>query len=183
VLSLSVQAHAAYVEMKKIPMMLVEQYQRGGVDATLRVLEGTNWSENLNNGTFEASCGWQSCGSINEPWATLDQYSNRTLSRSASALEPTTGATTTRSTRTGAQAGLAGPGRPEVTPPSRRRWTFLIDEMPVIWVTQARKILPFLVTYWKNFPTAKENPLSPNYCHPPAWWSIVHFILQNVQKA
>lgn len=183
VLSLSVQAHSAYVEMKKIPMMLVEQYQRGGVDAVLRVLEGTNWSENLNNGTFEASCGWQSCGSINEPWATLDQYSNRWF-------KPIGERASANYWRYNNQEysdlveklGSLALDDPEVTPTFKKAMDILIDEMPVIWITQARKILPFLTTYWKNFPTAKENPLSPNYCHPPAWWSIVHFFLQNVQK-
>lgn len=184
VLGLSVQAHAAFVEMKKIPMVLVEQYQRGGVDAVLRVLEGSNWGENLANGTFEASCGWQSCGSINEPWATLDVYSNRWF-------KPIGERASANYWRYNNQEysdlveklGSLALDDPEVTTTFKQAMDILIDEMPVIWITQARKILPFLTTYWTNFPTAEENPLSPNYCHPPAWWSIVHFMLQNVQKA
>ncbi|MFN2220436.1 MAG: ABC transporter substrate-binding protein [Anaerolineae bacterium] len=183
-LSLSVQAHAAYVEMKKIPMVLVEQYQRGGVDAVLRVLEGSVWSENLALGTFEASCGWQSCGSINEPWATLDNYSNRHLmpvgERAGSDYWRWDNQEFSDLVEKLGQLALDDP---EVIPTFNRAMAILVDEMPVIPVTQARKILPFNTTYWKNFPTAKENPLSENYCHPPSWWSIVHYILQNVERA
>jgi peptide/nickel transport system substrate-binding protein len=183
-LSLSVQAHAAFVEMKKIPMVLVEQYQRGGVDAVLRVLQGSVWGENLALGMFEASCGWQSCGSINEPWATLDNYSNRHL-------EPIGERTGSNYWRWDNQEfsdlveklGSLALDDPEVVPTFNRAMEILVEEMPVIWVTQARKILPFNTTYWKNFPTAADNSLSPNYCHPPSWWSIVHFFLQNVEKA
>jgi peptide/nickel transport system substrate-binding protein len=183
-LSLSVQAHAAYVEMKKIPMVLVEQYQRGGVDAVLRVLEGGVWSENLNNGTFEASCGWQSCGSINEPWATLDQYSNRHFAP----IGERAGADYWRWNNQEfsdlvEKLGKLALDDPEVIPTFNRAMEILVDEMPVIWITQARKILPFNITYWKNFPTAKENPLSENYCHPPSWWAIVQYFLQHVEKA
>ena len=184
ILGLSVQAHAAYVEMKKIPMVLVEQYQRGGVDAVLRVLEGGVWGENINNGTFEASCGWQSCGSINEPWATLDNYSNRHL-------KPIGERATSNRWRWDNQEfsdlveklGQLALDDPEVTPTFNRAMAILVEEMPVIPITQARKILPFNITYWKNFPTAKENPLSENYCHPPSWWSIVFYMLQHITKA
>jgi peptide/nickel transport system substrate-binding protein len=179
VLSITLQAHAAYVEMKKIPMVVVEQWQRGGVDAVLRVLEGTNWSENLNNGTFEASCGWQSCGSVNEPWASLEQYNIKYF-------KPIGERASTNYWRWSNQPfsdlvdkiGTLPLESPEIIPLFKQAMTILYDEMPVIYVTQARKILPQNSTYWTNWPTA-DNP----YSHPPSWWPIVHFILQNVQKA
>ena len=38
------------------------------------------------------------------------------------------------------------------------------DELPVIPITQAKKIIPFNTTYWTGWPTAR-------CLHPPAtWW-------------
>ena len=38
------------------------------------------------------------------------------------------------------------------------------DELPVIPITQAKKIIPFNTTYWTGWPTADA------YIHPPTWW-------------
>jgi peptide/nickel transport system substrate-binding protein len=39
------------------------------------------------------------------------------------------------------------------------------DELPVIPITQAKKIIPFNTTYWTGWPTAENN-----FIHPPTWW-------------
>ena len=40
-----------------------------------------------------------------------------------------------------------------------------LAELPVIPITQAKKIIPFNTTYWTGWPTAENN-----YIHPPTWW-------------
>jgi peptide/nickel transport system substrate-binding protein len=40
-----------------------------------------------------------------------------------------------------------------------------LDELPVIPITQAKKIIPFNNTYWTGWPTADNA-----YIHPPTWW-------------
>jgi len=54
----------------------------------------------------------------------------------------------------------------------------LLDEMPVIYITQARKIIPFSDKYWTGWPSAKNN-----WIHPPTWWQHTHLIIQKLEKA
>ena len=49
------------------------------------------WDDNLNIGKFETQMGWQMCGSINEPWASLDTLNASGSSRWASAPATTGG--------------------------------------------------------------------------------------------
>jgi peptide/nickel transport system substrate-binding protein len=49
-------------------------------------------------------------------------------------------------------------------------------ELPVIPITQAKKIIPFNTTYWTGWPTADNN-----YLHPPTWWQSTHAIIHNLQ--
>ena len=47
------------------------------------------------------------------------------------------------------------------------------EELPVIPITQAKKIIPFDTTYWTGWPTSDNQ-----YIHPPTWWQSTHEILQ-----
>ena len=51
-------------------------------------------------------------------------------------------------------------------------------ELPVIPITQAKKIIPFDNTYWTGWPTA-DDP----YIHPPTWWQHTHAIIHNLKPA
>ena len=51
-----------------------------------------------------------------------------------------------------------------------------LEDLPVIPISQARKLIPFDTTYWTNWPTAENN-----YMHPPGWWQSVHLMIHNIQ--
>ena len=51
-------------------------------------------------------------------------------------------------------------------------------ELPVIPITQARKIIPFNTTYWTNWPTYQND-----YVHPPTWWQHTHIIIHQLVPA
>ncbi|MEZ4640900.1 MAG: hypothetical protein R2856_39075, partial [Caldilineaceae bacterium] len=53
-----------------------------------------------------------------------------------------------------------------------------MDELPVIPITQAKKIIPFDTTYWTGWPTFEND-----YIHPPTWWQSTHVIIHNLQPA
>jgi Cu2+-exporting ATPase len=60
----------------------VRQLQAQGVRVAMvtgdaRNVADTTWQENFQLGEFEARGGWQTCGSVNEPWFSLDTLSNR----------------------------------------------------------------------------------------------------------
>jgi peptide/nickel transport system substrate-binding protein len=52
------------------------------------------------------------------------------------------------------------------------------DELPVIPITQAKKIIPFDTTYWTGWPTAEDD-----YIHPPTWWQHTHLLIHSLQPA
>ena len=54
----------------------------------------------------------------------------------------------------------------------------VFEDLPVIPITEAKKIIPFLETYWTNWPTFDNQ-----YIHPPTWWQHTHYIIHEVTAA
>ena len=40
----------------------------------MRIQSGAAWGDNLGFGRYEASAGWQTCGSVSEPWASMNTF-------------------------------------------------------------------------------------------------------------
>ena len=76
------------------------------------------------------------------------------------------------------QIGVLPLGDPQIDDLFVQAAEIYMDELPVIPVTQAKKIIPFNETYWTNWPSA-ENP----YIHPPTWWQSTHVIIHNLEPA
>jgi len=76
------------------------------------------------------------------------------------------------------EIGVLPLGDPKIDELFVKAVEIFMDELPVIPVTQAKKIIPFNTTYWTNWPSA-DNP----YIHPPTWWQSTHVIIHNVQPA
>jgi peptide/nickel transport system substrate-binding protein len=176
-LTINIQTPEPLIENQKIAQVVVEQWQRIGINATFgNVAYGTFW-DNFFNGNYESRSGWQTCGSVNEPWNSLDtlnaswvvpvgERANRNAWRwenaEYSALVD--------------QMGVLPLGDPQVDELFVQAAEILMDELPVIPVTQAKKIIPFNETYWTNWPSA-DNP----YIHPPTWWQSTHVIIHNLE--
>ena len=77
-LTLDIATHEAFIEKQRIAQVLVEQLQAIGINASNRNEAGATWSENF-HGRFEARMGWQTCASVNEPWASMDTMNVRHL--------------------------------------------------------------------------------------------------------
>ena len=82
-LSLEIQVHEAFSELERVADVYVEQLQRFGINAVKVKLTGNTWGDNFNFGNFEAMSGWQTCGSIMEPYSTLRTMAGDPASRSA----------------------------------------------------------------------------------------------------
>ncbi len=70
-LGLEIQVHEAFSELERIADVYVEQLQKFGINAVKSKLTGGTWGDNNALGKYEAQSGWQSCGSIMEPYNTL----------------------------------------------------------------------------------------------------------------
>jgi peptide/nickel transport system substrate-binding protein len=181
-LTLDITTHEAFIEKQRIAQVVVEQLQAFGINASTRNEAGGTWDENFRNGNFVTKAGWQTCGSVNEPWASLHTFN-------VSWLKPVGERADNNSWRwSGADAeaysaivdemGTLPLGDPQVQELFNEAMALWFKNLPVIPITQAKKIIPFNTTYWTNWPTADND-----YFHPPTWWQGTHYIIHELQPA
>jgi peptide/nickel transport system substrate-binding protein len=176
-LSFHLQTPEPLIEKQKIAQVVVEQLLRVGINASFgNVAYGTFW-DNFFTGAYDARTGWQTCGSINEPWASMDTLNisyvvpvGERASKNAWRWENAEYSALVD------EIGVLPLGDPKIEELFVEAAEIYMDEMPVIPVTQAKKIIPFNQTYWTNWPTAENN-----YIHPPTWWQSTHVIIHNLE--
>ncbi|EBA11559.1 ABC transporter substrate-binding protein [Roseobacter sp. CCS2] len=185
--TLSVQIHvnSASTEYTRTIDVIVEQLQRAGVDArAVPVENGVFWGEVLPFGAYEMSYSWLSCGSVNEPWASMGRYTvqdvvpvgerspgfNNTARWDGAAAE----------SYSAIMDDIAGRQLGDDAIPGlvAEAYAHLDAEMPFIPLVQAAKLLPMNETYWTGWPTADNY-----YNHPFFWWNHTHQIIHNLEPA
>ena len=179
VLSLDITTHEAFIEKQRIAQVLVEQLQAVGINASTRNEAAATWDENFRMGTFESRMGWHTCGSVNEPWNSLDTFSTNHLlpvgERASRNQWRWQGEQAEAYSALVTEMGSLPIGDPKVQELYNQATDIWFDELPVIPITQAKKIIPFDTTYWTGWPTYDNQ-----YIHPPTWWQHFHVILQNL---
>lgn len=180
-LSMELLVHESIPDMRRTSEVLVEQFRLAGIDASLQVLAGGTWFDNISRGQFEGFVSWMPCGSVNEPWATMNWANNAWL---APIGEPAlSGSNMGRWDNPEysaivdeiGQLPLGEESIPGLVVEAMEIW---MEEMPAIPLVQAALIVPADTTYWTNWPTA-DNP----YSAPTFWWQTGHVIIHNVQPA
>ncbi len=180
-LELTIYAHADSPEMRRTGELIAAQVQAIGINAAMVVLEEDQWVEHKTMGRFDALIDWDTCGSINEPWASLDRYHMRWA-------QPI-GVPVTNYNNQGRWANqeysdlvdqmaslpLGDPRIDDLFVAATAVW---LDELPVIPLVQNKQLISFDTTYWQNWPTANNA-----YVHPPSWWQSVHIIIHHLEPA
>ena len=163
---------------------IVEQLRDAGIDAVSQPLTGATSNDARGNGEFEAAWAWDTCGSINEPWNSMNHLSSVFYTPLG---EFTSGNLNNGRWNTeGAQAysaiveqiGTLPLGDPQIVDLVVEAYAYVDAETPVVPLVQAAKLVPFDTTYWTNWPTADNN-----YNHPATWWNSTHQIILNLHKA
>ncbi len=181
-LTINMSTHEAFIEKQRIAAVLVEQLQAVGINASSRNEAGATWDENRRMGNFDLQMNWHMCGSVNEPWASMDTANVKWFKPIGEAAD------NDQMRWTGEQADAYGAlvdemgtlpiGDPKVQELFNQAIKIFEDELPVIPITQAKKIIPFDTTYWTGWPTFDNQ-----YIHPPTWWQSTHVIIHNLQAA
>ncbi|MEM9969530.1 MAG: ABC transporter substrate-binding protein [Pseudomonadota bacterium] len=184
-LSVDIHVNSASTEYTRTIDVVVEQLNRAGIAAkAVPVENGVFWGEVLPFGAYEMSYSWLSCGSVNEPWASMGRY---TVKDVVPVGERSPGFNnTSRWDGPGAEAYSAivdamadkPLGDPEVPGMVAEAYQYLDAEVPFIPLVQSFKLLPFNTTYWTGWPTAEND-----YNHPFFWWNHTHQIIHNLEKA
>ncbi len=184
-LSVDIHVNSASTEYTRTIDVIVEQLQRAGIDAkAVPVENGVFWGEVLPFGAYEMSYSWLSCGSVNEPWASMGRY---TVKDVVPVGERSPGFNNTaRWDGPAAEAYsaimediAARPLGDDAVPGLvAEAYAHLDAEMPFIPLVQAAKLLPMNETYWTGWPTADNY-----YNHPFFWWNHTHQIIHNLEPA
>ncbi|MCA9836429.1 MAG: hypothetical protein KC422_05930, partial [Trueperaceae bacterium] len=183
-LAVEIQTHEAFIEKQRIAAVVVEQLRNAGIDASTRNVAGATWDDNKRNGNYSAVMDWDACGSINEPWNSMNRFTNRFYKPIGEPSPGTNNHVRWHGEDNDAysaiveQIGVLPLGDPAIEGMVVEAYRYLYDAMPFIPITQARKLVPFDTTYWTGWPT-QEN----NYNHPATWWQSTHQIIHNLQPA
>ncbi|MEM6478371.1 MAG: ABC transporter substrate-binding protein [Pseudomonadota bacterium] len=184
-LSVEIHVNSASTEYTRTIDVVVEQLQRAGIDArAVPVENGVFWGEVLPFGAYEMSYSWLSCGSVNEPWASMGRYTTKDV---VPVGERSPGFNNTaRWDGPAAEAYSAivdqiaskPLGAPDVPGMVAEAYQYLDAEMPFIPLAQASKLIPFNTTHWTGWPTVDNY-----YNHPFFWWGHTHQIIHNLEPA
>ena len=184
VLSLPIQVSESFIEKRRIANVVVEQLRAGGIDATANVIAGGTWQDNKDFGNYEGTLDWDFCGSINEPWASLNRMTS-TFYRPIGERAPSgnnhlrwSGEANEEYTALVDELGSLPLGAPETWELAAEAYRILDANQVVVPISQAKKLIPFDTTYWTGWPTATNN-----YNHPATWWNSTHQIIHNLEKA
>jgi len=180
-LGLEIQTHEAFSELERVADVYVEQLQKFGINAVKQKLTGATWGDNNALGKYEAQSGWQSCGSIMEPYNTL-----RTLIGTdgvAKIGERPQGRqnifryNNAKYNELTDKIGAMQLDDPKLPDMAKEAFAILYDELPVIPTAQSRKLIPWNETYWTNWPN-KEN----YYQRPVLWCPSFVGVLPEIQQ-
>jgi peptide/nickel transport system substrate-binding protein len=121
--------------------------------------------------TWDAQ-SWFECGSLTDPWATLNRYTNALGNDNAGNW------TNSQYNSIVRQIGLLQPTDKRIPGLFRRAFEIYLRELPVIGLNQRPTPVVANTTYWTGWPTAK-NPWQV----PAAWWQDFHQVVLHLKPA
>ena len=159
-LSLEIQVHEAYSELERVADVFVEQLQKFGIDAKKSKLTGGTWGDNAALGKYESQSGWQTCGSITEPYNTLRQLIG--TDGTAKIGERPVGRqnqyryNNAKFNEIVDQMNVTQLDDPKLLELAKQAYVILYDDLPAIPTAQSRKLVPNNFTYWTGWPDIKN---------------------------
>lgn len=115
---------------------------------------------------------WFECGSLTEPWATLDRYTN------ALGNDNPVHWTDAPYDSIVGQMGQLPPSSPKIAGLFHQAFQILLQQLPVIPLIQRPEPVVMNDTYWTGWPTS-SNP----YMSPAAWTQYFHQVVLQLRPA
>jgi peptide/nickel transport system substrate-binding protein len=184
-LSVEILVNNASTEYTSTVDIIVEQLIDAGIDAFARPVDNsTFWGAAAPTGDYEIAYGWLSCGSVNEPWVSMNRYTTQfvvPVGENAPGINNTGRWDSDNAASYSAvvdEMGVMPLGDPQVVEMVAEAYQYIAEDVPFVPLVQATKLLPFNTTYWTGWPTAENN-----YNHPAFWWNHTHQIIHNLERA
>ena len=172
VLAVNITVNSASTEYTRTVDVIVEQLRNAGIDAAARPVDNsTFWGDVAPNGGYDVAYSWLACGSINEPWASMDRYTAQyvvPVGERAPGFNNTGRWNTDNTAAYSTVVDQIAPlpiGDPAIPGLVAEAYAYLVEDMPFIPLVQSTKLLPFNTTYWTGWPSS-DNP----YINPSAFW-------------
>jgi peptide/nickel transport system substrate-binding protein len=182
-LAINIQTPEDFIELQRVGDVFVEQLQKFGINATESKL-GAVYYTNASTGNYEAQSNWNACGSVNEPFTTLNQFTGAAAPMGTAAK----GGPIDNQWRWHnqqyddivAQIGTLKVDDPKVLDLTKQALAILYDEVPAFPSAQSRKIVPFNTTYWTGYPSPDNYYIFPcNWCN---LWVVAMTKLEKAAK-
>ena len=146
---------------------IIDQLNAAGVKAdAISVENSTAIADRLGNGDFNIALHNQACGSVNEPWTSMQRYPSKLRSPAAEQFADLIN-----------DLGTKKLWDPTVIEPMTQAYQILVDEVPFTPLLQDPVLLRYNQTYWVNWPQEYNN-----FNHPAFWWGSAHQIIHTLQK-
>jgi peptide/nickel transport system substrate-binding protein len=180
VLSLSISTHNHRPELELVTDSIVGQLTSVGIKAEKVLTEGDIYRSDFNKGITEARMGWYACGSIVEPFISMDKFNVKWLKEIGEDTEGNewrwSGENAEKYSEIVDVISKQEMGSPEVDDLFVEAMGYWLEDLPIIPITQAKVGIVSSSKYWENWPT-----LDNNYIQPPTWWMSTQHIIHNLR--
>lgn len=154
-----------------VAQLLSQQLKEAGIKVDLQPGDFNLIAANRASGKFDAQ-SWFECGSVTDPWATLNRYTDAPANDNAGKW------TNKEYNSIVAKMGELPPGDPQINQLFTQATTILLKELPVIPLVQRPTPIVMNQTYWKNWPTSQNG-----YTQPAPWGMNFHQVITKLQPA
>jgi peptide/nickel transport system substrate-binding protein len=178
-LQLRIDAPSDFIEIWRYAEVIGEQLQRIGINATSRKLALGTWGENISNGKYEGVADWSACGSVSEPWFSMNVFNANLVVPVGKAANGNAvrwkNEAYSKTVDSMANLPLGDPKVDQLFVSAAREW---LRDLPFLPIAHARKLYAFDTTYWTGWATSKDN-----YLQPTLDWANAHKIIHNLKPA
>jgi peptide/nickel transport system substrate-binding protein len=162
-----------------LPALVVSAFQEVGIDAAARALAGAAYFDARTTGDFEIETHHVACGSVVEPYDELNLFHSRWIMPIGErASNNIWGWSNAEYDQIVDEMQTIAPGAERQHELFRRALEIRLQELPIISLTQQRRVVPYSTKYWTNWPTAEND-----YHHPPNWWMNFLMLVVDIEPA
>lgn len=154
-----------------VAQLLGQQLKEAGIKVDLQPGDFNLVASNRASGKFDAQ-SWFECGSVTDPWATLNRYTDAPGNDNAGKWS------NKQFESLVTKMGELTPGDPQIQDLFHQAMDIWLKELPVIPLVQRPTPIVMNQTYWKNWPTSDNG-----YTQPAPWGMNFHQVITKLQPA
>lgn len=162
-----------------LPPLLVQMLNSVGIDAAPKALASAPYYDNRSRAQFEIETTHVACGSVTEPYDELNLLHSRWIKPQGELRSNNIwGWANEEYDKIVDEIGGLPPDDPQEHELFRKALEIRLKEIPIMSLSQQKRIVPYTTKYWTNWPTEDNG-----YFHPPNWWMCFLIPILNIKPA